>query len=55
MATVEHPIGLNSEQHRAFAAKVFWQTVGIVNLVRVQWTTPPVARSAANAGSEHFK
>jgi hypothetical protein len=39
MATVEHPIGLNSEQHRAFSEKVFWQTVGIVNLVRVQGKT----------------
>jgi|HubBroStandDraft_5_1064220.scaffolds.fasta_scaffold146951_1 hypothetical protein len=39
MATVEHPLGLNSEQHRAFAEKVFWQTAGIVNLVPVQGTT----------------
>ena len=35
MATTEHPIALNSEQHRAFAEKVIWQTVGIVNCTRV--------------------
>jgi hypothetical protein len=40
MAVIEHPIGLNSEQHRAFTEKVFWQTVGVVNLVRVTGKTP---------------
>jgi hypothetical protein len=40
MAVIEHPIGLNSEQHRAFTEKVFWQTVGVVNLVRVEGQTP---------------
>jgi len=34
VAVIEHPIGLNSEQHRAFAERIFSQTVGIVNLVR---------------------
>lgn len=40
MAVIEHPIKLNSEQHRAFAEKVIWQTVGIVNCRRDQITSP---------------
>lgn len=40
MASVENPIGLNSEQHRAFSESVFSRTVGIVNLQRVQRKTP---------------
>jgi hypothetical protein len=40
MTVIEHPIGLNSEQHRAFTENVFWQTVGVVNLVRVTGKTP---------------
>lgn len=39
MASIEHPIGMNSEQHRAFTEKVFSQTVGVVNLLRVQGKT----------------
>jgi hypothetical protein len=30
---------MNSEQHRAFTENVFWHTVGVVNLVRVQGKT----------------
>ena len=30
---VEHPLGLNIEQNKAFLERVFWHMVGIVNLV----------------------
>ena len=40
MPTIEHPLGLNSEQHRAFSERVFSQTVGIVNLVRAPHRAP---------------
>jgi hypothetical protein len=54
VASVDHPIGVNSEQHRAFTEKVFWQTVGVVNMVHVRGKTgtgQPVSVEEMGTGS----
>lgn len=40
MASVEHPIGQNLARHRAFAERVVWQMVGIINC-KYQMATSP--------------
>jgi hypothetical protein len=40
VSTVEHPLKLNSEQHHAFAERVAWHTVFVINGIHVSAVNP---------------
>jgi len=54
MSTVEHPLKLNSEKHHAFAERVAWHTVFVINGIHVPAINPAggtVWSEAVGAGS----